>query len=69
MNADTAMYRAKEAGRGGFQFYDRSMNARALDRLMMETMLRRALERDEFVLHYQPRDRSRHRRASSAPKR
>jgi EAL domain-containing protein (putative c-di-GMP-specific phosphodiesterase class I) len=55
MNADTAMYRAKEAGRGGFQFYDRSMNARARDRLMMETMLRRALERGEFVLHYQPR--------------
>ena len=37
MNADTAMYRAKEAGRGGFQFYDRSMNARALERLVMET--------------------------------
>ncbi|MBL8287391.1 MAG: EAL domain-containing protein [Rubrivivax sp.] len=55
MNADTAMYRAKSAGRGGFQLYDRSMNARALDRLHMETRLRRALERDEFVLHYQPR--------------
>jgi diguanylate cyclase (GGDEF)-like protein/PAS domain S-box-containing protein len=55
MNADTAMYRAKEAGRGGFQFYDASMNARALDRLVMETMLRRALERSEFMLHYQPR--------------
>jgi predicted signal transduction protein with EAL and GGDEF domain/DNA-binding response OmpR family regulator len=55
MNADTAMYRAKAAGRGGFQFYDRSMNARALERLMMETRLRRALERNEFVLHYQPR--------------
>jgi len=55
MNADTAMYRAKEAGRGGFQFYDRSMNARALDRLVMESMLRRAVERSEFVLHYQPR--------------
>ena len=55
MNADTAMYRAKEAGRGGFQFYDRSMNARAMDRLVMETELRRALERSQFVLHYQPK--------------
>ena len=55
MNADTAMYRAKETGRGRFQFYNRSMNERALDRLMMESMLRRALERDEFVLHFQPR--------------
>ena len=55
MNADTAMYRAKEAGRGGFQFYDRSMNARALERLVMEGELRRALERGEFRLHYQPR--------------
>ncbi len=54
-NADTAMYRTKEAGRGAFRFYDSSMNARALDRLMMETQLRRALQRDEFVLHYQPR--------------
>ena len=55
MNADTAMYQAKEAGRGGFQFYDASMNARALHRLMMESQLRRALDRGEFVLHYQPR--------------
>jgi diguanylate cyclase (GGDEF)-like protein len=55
MNADTAMYRAKAAGRGGYQLYDRSMNDRALDHLRMETRLRRALERDEFVLHYQPR--------------
>jgi predicted signal transduction protein with EAL and GGDEF domain/DNA-binding response OmpR family regulator len=55
MNADTAMYRAKAACRGGVQFYDRSMNAQAMDRLKMETRLRRALERDEFVLHFQPR--------------
>lgn len=55
MNADTAMYRAKAAGRGGFQFYHRSMNDRALERLQMEMSLRRALERDEFLLHYQPR--------------
>ena len=55
MNADTAMYRAKEEGRGNFQFYDHSMNARALERLVMEGMLRKALERAEFVLHYQPR--------------
>ena len=54
-NADTAMYRAKEAGRGGVQFYDASMNERSLERLAMEALLRRALERDEFVLHYQPR--------------
>jgi diguanylate cyclase (GGDEF)-like protein len=55
MNADTAMYRAKKAGRGCVQFYDSSMNARAMDRLVMESMLRRGLERREFVLHYQPR--------------
>jgi len=55
MNADTAMYRAKEAGRGGVLFYDRSMNARALERLVMESRLRQALEHGEFVLHYQPR--------------
>ncbi len=55
MNADTAMYRAKETGRGSFQFYDQSMNARALERLVMESMLRKALERSEFVLHYQPK--------------
>jgi diguanylate cyclase (GGDEF)-like protein/PAS domain S-box-containing protein len=55
MNADTAMYRAKKAGRGCVQFYDSSMNARAMHRLVMESMLRRALERREFVLHYQPR--------------
>ena len=54
-NADTAMYRAKAQGRGSFQFYDRSMNDQALDRLVLEARLRRALDRKEFVLHYQPR--------------
>ena len=53
-NADAAMYRAKELGRGNFQFYTEEMNARTLDRLCMESGLRRALERHEFELHYQP---------------
>ncbi len=55
MNADTAMYRAKASKRGTFQLYDASMNARALERLHMEASLRRAIEREEFLLHYQPR--------------
>jgi diguanylate cyclase (GGDEF)-like protein len=54
-NADTAMYRAKEEGRGGVRFYDASMNARSLERLAMETLLRHALDRHQFVLHFQPR--------------
>jgi EAL domain-containing protein (putative c-di-GMP-specific phosphodiesterase class I) len=46
--------RAKDAGRGNFQFYAREMNARTLDRLKIEVGLRHALNRGEFVLHYQP---------------
>jgi diguanylate cyclase (GGDEF)-like protein/PAS domain S-box-containing protein len=53
-NADTAMYRAKAAGRNTFQFYTLEMNERALERLTLEGRLQHALERDEFVLVYQP---------------
>jgi diguanylate cyclase (GGDEF)-like protein len=53
-DADTAMYRAKSLGSGRTQIFDREMHARALARLTLETDLRRALERREFRLHYQP---------------
>ena len=53
-NADTAMYHAKEMGKNNFQFYQAEMNARALERLELESDLRRAIEQEEFVLHYQP---------------
>jgi diguanylate cyclase (GGDEF)-like protein len=52
-NADVAMYRAKEAGRNNFQFYTAEMNQIVNERLQLEHSLRRALERDEFLLHYQ----------------
>ncbi len=54
MNADTAMYHAKKEGRNNFQFYAGSMNERSLERLSLENRLRKALEQDELVLHYQP---------------
>ncbi|MDP2056854.1 MAG: EAL domain-containing protein, partial [Thiobacillus sp.] len=53
-NADTAMYTAKGSGRNRFQLYDAAMNAMAEERLQLETELHYALERNEFVFHYQP---------------
>ena len=54
-NADTAMFQAKEHGPAIYQFYLPQMNERAVARLKMETQLRGALARHEFVLHYQPK--------------
>jgi diguanylate cyclase (GGDEF)-like protein/PAS domain S-box-containing protein len=53
-NADTAMYVAKGAGRNAYRFYTGDMNQRALEMLSVENALRRALERRELELHYQP---------------
>jgi diguanylate cyclase (GGDEF)-like protein/PAS domain S-box-containing protein len=53
-NADGAMYRAKDLGRNNYQLWTSGMNARALERMALESRLRHALEREEFVLHYQP---------------
>ncbi|WP_122242591.1 putative bifunctional diguanylate cyclase/phosphodiesterase, partial [Pseudomonas syringae] len=54
-NADTAMYHAKKSGRNNFKFYDARMNESLTRRLQTETLLRGALERDEFILHFQPK--------------
>jgi diguanylate cyclase (GGDEF)-like protein len=53
--ADVAMYRAKEMGRNNYQYYLPSMNVHTLERLELESDLSRALERGEFLLHYQPK--------------
>jgi len=53
-NADIAMYRAKDTGRNSFQLYAPAMNARTLEHLALESALHRALERQEFELHFQP---------------
>jgi len=53
-NADTAMYQAKENGRQSYQFFEPEMNVRAVERQFIVEGLRRALARQEFVLHYQP---------------
>ncbi|MCY7388195.1 MAG: EAL domain-containing protein, partial [Burkholderiales bacterium] len=54
-NADMAMYFAKEHGRRNYQFYSEEMNARAVEKLTMESTLCRALEREEFELYYHPK--------------
>ena len=53
-DADSAMYSAKELGQNTFRFYTPEMNAQALERLDMESKLRRALDQEEFLLYYQP---------------
>jgi diguanylate cyclase (GGDEF)-like protein len=53
-DADTAMYRSKAAGRGGYELFDPTMHASAMNRLTLETDLRRAVERNEFVVFFQP---------------
>jgi EAL domain-containing protein (putative c-di-GMP-specific phosphodiesterase class I) len=51
------MYRAKEQGRNTYQYFTREMNERAMQRVTMESALRRAIDRKEFLLHYQPKVR------------
>ncbi|MGE0081520.1 MAG: EAL domain-containing protein [Thiohalomonadaceae bacterium] len=53
-NADAAMYYAKERGRNNFQFFVADLNRRVSERLSLENALRRAIEREEFELYYQP---------------
>jgi diguanylate cyclase (GGDEF)-like protein/PAS domain S-box-containing protein len=54
-NADTAMYHAKEYGHNNYQFYKKEMSLRAVERQSLEGQLRYALERQELLLHYQPK--------------
>lgn len=53
--ADIAMYRAKQVGQDGYAFYSDEMNRRAADRLKIESGLRRGIEKNELLLHYQPK--------------
>ncbi|MBI5557821.1 MAG: EAL domain-containing protein [Deltaproteobacteria bacterium] len=53
-NADVAMYHAKESGRNSFQFFSEQMNSRAMEKLSIETDLKKALERRELLVYYQP---------------
>jgi diguanylate cyclase (GGDEF)-like protein len=53
-DADAALYRAKDHGRGGYEIFDEVMRSRVIEHMQTENDLRRALQRQEFVLHYQP---------------
>jgi len=53
-HADLAMYQAKELDRNNFQFFSREMNVKVLERMMLENSMRKALDREEFFLVYQP---------------
>jgi diguanylate cyclase (GGDEF)-like protein len=53
-DADSALYRAKERGRGGYEIFDEVMRARVIEHMQTENDLRRAIQREEFELHYQP---------------
>jgi diguanylate cyclase (GGDEF)-like protein/PAS domain S-box-containing protein len=54
-NGDAAMYHSKQNGGNSFAFYSPEMNAAAVERLMLKSKLRRSLERNEFMVHYQPK--------------
>ncbi|WMW79977.1 EAL domain-containing protein [Undibacterium cyanobacteriorum] len=54
-HAEIAMYRAKHNGKNNYQFYDANMNVHTIERLSFEAQLRRAIENQEFVVHYQPK--------------
>jgi diguanylate cyclase (GGDEF)-like protein len=53
-DADAALYRAKDHGRGGYEIFDEVMRSRVIEHMQTENDLRRALQREEFVMHYQP---------------
>ena len=54
-NASAAMYYSKQQGTNNYQYYNSGMNTAALEKLSLESKLRKALEKEEFVLHYQPK--------------
>lgn len=54
-NADVALYQAKASGKNAYKFFAQEMNTAALERLTLESELKYALERNEFILHYQPK--------------